>query len=84
VATLHTPDFLQPEYHVGRKGQSGAMLERVRALRRANVGAWDAERGLLDALLAASAEEDVTQHGRTYLDHIQGPEAARTSQSEVP
>jgi hypothetical protein len=70
VATLHTAEFLQPEYHVGRKGQSGVMLERVRALRAARVGAWDAEDGQLDALLAASAEEEITQHGGRYLDHI--------------
>ena len=70
VATLHTPAFLQPEHHVGRKGQSGAMLQRVRALRAARVGAWDAEGGQLDALLAASAEEDVTRHGGRYLDHV--------------
>jgi hypothetical protein len=52
VALLHQPAFLEPAFHVQRKGLGGDdALKRVLALRERGVGSWNAEvKGALERL----------------------------------
>lgn len=62
VKTLHTPDFLLPRFHTGRKGQPSEMLEYVEKLRTAGIGAGDTSAGKLDVVLEEYMEERLNEY----------------------
>jgi len=57
VSMLHSPNFLLPTFHVGRKSQGTKTLEKVNRMRELKVGSWDAESGRLDQLACSLNEE---------------------------